>query len=111
MGWTGSSDTLRQVRLWFPTRAAAVAYAQRQGLHYDVREDVVLSQSAPQVGDADASLLDAHLPTSISVWNAPPRVSSEKKLVANDTAGADGSSPSDLPRPVWALAASYGDQP
>jgi ETC complex I subunit conserved region len=36
MGWTGSTDPLAQVRLAFPTREAAVAYAQRQGLDYEV---------------------------------------------------------------------------
>ena len=32
MGWTGGDDTLTQVKLTFPTREAAVAYAERQGL-------------------------------------------------------------------------------
>jgi hypothetical protein len=31
MGWTAGEDTLTQVRLHFPTRAAAVAFAERQG--------------------------------------------------------------------------------
>ncbi len=31
MGWTGSDDTLRQVRLKFPTREQAVAFAARRG--------------------------------------------------------------------------------
>src|SRR5437763_5692053 len=38
MGWTGSADPMAQMRLSFPTREAAVAYAERQGLDYDVRE-------------------------------------------------------------------------
>jgi hypothetical protein len=38
MGWTGSADTLSQVRLRFPSREAAIAYAHRQGLRYEVRE-------------------------------------------------------------------------
>ena len=38
MGWTGGDDTLSQVVLTFPTREAAVAYAQRQGLAYVVEE-------------------------------------------------------------------------
>jgi hypothetical protein len=37
MGWTGSTDPLASVRLWFPSREAAIAYAERQGLDYDVR--------------------------------------------------------------------------
>lgn len=38
MGWTASTDTLPQVRLRFPSREAAIAYAQRQGLRFEVRE-------------------------------------------------------------------------
>jgi hypothetical protein len=38
MGWTGSDDPFAQVRLAFPTRAAAVAYAERHGLAYRVIE-------------------------------------------------------------------------
>ena len=36
MGWTGGDDTLAQVELRFPTRAAAVAFAERQGLNIRV---------------------------------------------------------------------------
>ncbi|SET54166.1 ETC complex I subunit [Oceanicella actignis] len=36
MGWTGSGDTLGQVRLTFDTREAAVEYAERHGLEYQV---------------------------------------------------------------------------
>lgn len=36
MGWSGSADTRRQVRLRFPDREAAEAYAQRNGLAYQV---------------------------------------------------------------------------
>ena len=34
MGWTGCDDTLSQIELTFPSAAAAVAYARRQGLRY-----------------------------------------------------------------------------
>lgn len=34
MGWTGGDDTLVQVSLSFPRRAAAIAFAERQGLSY-----------------------------------------------------------------------------
>lgn len=37
-GWTGGSDPLRHVELAFPSREAAIAYARRQGLAFDVRE-------------------------------------------------------------------------
>lgn len=40
MGWTGGGDTLAtEVRLTFASRAEAVAYAERQGLDYDVEAE------------------------------------------------------------------------
>jgi hypothetical protein len=36
MGWIGGSDTRSQVRLVFASRDEAVAYAERQGLAFDV---------------------------------------------------------------------------
>ena len=36
MGWIGSTDTQAQVSLKFPSRDEAIAYAERQGLQYDV---------------------------------------------------------------------------
>jgi hypothetical protein len=36
MGWIGSSDTQAQVRLRFPTRDEAVAYAEKNGIAYEV---------------------------------------------------------------------------
>ena len=36
MGWTGGDDPLTQVELTFPTREAAVGYAERQGLTFIV---------------------------------------------------------------------------
>jgi hypothetical protein len=38
MGWTGTSDTRSQMRLRFPARAEAVAFAERHGLDYVVQE-------------------------------------------------------------------------
>ena len=38
MGWTGSADTTRQLRLRFDTRDAAVAFAERRGLKYRIQE-------------------------------------------------------------------------
>ncbi|MFK4794419.1 ETC complex I subunit [Sphingobium sp. ZW T5_29] len=35
-GWAGSGDTQAQVRLNFPTQAAAIAYAEKYGLSYTV---------------------------------------------------------------------------
>lgn len=36
MGWIGGADTQSQVRLSFPTQAEAVAYAERNGIGYDL---------------------------------------------------------------------------
>ena len=38
MGWTSSGDMRQQVRLWFDSKEAAVAYAEREGLAYRVEE-------------------------------------------------------------------------
>ena len=37
MGWTGSADTRRQVRLSFDSRDDAIAYAKKHGLDYEVQ--------------------------------------------------------------------------
>jgi hypothetical protein len=37
-GWYGSGDTRRQVTLRFPTREAAVAWAEAQGIEHVVEE-------------------------------------------------------------------------
>jgi hypothetical protein len=38
MGWTGSRDTRGQVVLSFPSKAAAIAFAEKNGLSYVVEE-------------------------------------------------------------------------
>jgi hypothetical protein len=38
MGWTSAGDTRTQVELSFPTKEAAIAYAERNGLPYVVDE-------------------------------------------------------------------------
>ena len=38
IGWCGSDDTAQQVRLQFPTKEAAIAWCERQGLDYTVSE-------------------------------------------------------------------------
>lgn len=40
MGWSGSADTSKQVALTFPTKEAAVAFAEREGLAYAIVEPV-----------------------------------------------------------------------
>lgn len=38
MGWISSGDTLNQIRLSFPTREDAVAFAERKGWDYAVQD-------------------------------------------------------------------------
>lgn len=38
VGWVGSDDTNQQVRLFFPSREAAIAFCERHGLAYTVDE-------------------------------------------------------------------------
>lgn len=39
IGWNGSADTQRQVRLRFATQEEAVAYARKMGFTYTVKAD------------------------------------------------------------------------
>jgi hypothetical protein len=38
MGWSGSHDTTRQLKMKFPSKDDAVAYAKRRGLTYRVQD-------------------------------------------------------------------------
>ena len=38
MGWTGSSETERQVKVTFDTREEAVAFAEKRGIAYEVED-------------------------------------------------------------------------
>ena len=38
MGWTSSTDMKQQLRLEFPSREAAVAYAERNAIAYEVQQ-------------------------------------------------------------------------
>ena len=38
MGWTGSRDMRRQVRLWFGTQEEAIAYAETNGIPFLLEE-------------------------------------------------------------------------
>jgi hypothetical protein len=41
MGWTSSGDMRQQVRLRFPTKEEAIAYCEREGIAYVVRDPPV----------------------------------------------------------------------
>lgn len=43
MGWTGSTDTQRQVKLKFETKEEAVAYAEKHGIPYVIEEPALRS--------------------------------------------------------------------
>lgn len=47
MGWTSSTDTLNQVKLWFETKEEAIAYATRNGLAYSVIEPAAEAARRP----------------------------------------------------------------
>lgn len=53
MGWTGSADTTRQVRLRFESKEAAVAYAERHGIAYQLFEPKPRRQVVRQNGYGD----------------------------------------------------------
>jgi hypothetical protein len=38
MGWNGMSDMTQEIRLSFPSKEAALAYAGKQGIAYEVEE-------------------------------------------------------------------------
>jgi hypothetical protein len=61
MGWTGSADTLQQVRLQFDTLEQAIAYCDRHGIGYEV--------STPQpTARAVLSYADNFSPTRREPW-------------------------------------------
>jgi hypothetical protein len=49
MGWIGGSSTLSQVRLTFATRDEAIAYADKNGLRYDIELPPVARDRKPKV--------------------------------------------------------------
>jgi hypothetical protein len=83
MGWTGGSDPLAHVRLRFPNRDAAVAYARRQGLAYEIREP------AHTRNDRAKSRLpfqefEAEMPLELTwAWEAP-HLMADGLVAAND---------------------------
>ena len=38
MGWTGMPDTLREIDLFFPSKEAAIAYANKHGVEFELVE-------------------------------------------------------------------------
>ncbi|MBY0335109.1 MAG: ETC complex I subunit [Acetobacteraceae bacterium] len=48
-GWAGSGDMRQQVQLSFPTREAAVAYAESKGYLYEVEEPPPAKPIRPKI--------------------------------------------------------------
>lgn len=38
MGWTGQTDTIRQIQLYFESQEEAIAYAKSKGIDFEVTE-------------------------------------------------------------------------
>ncbi|HEY8161217.1 MAG: ETC complex I subunit [Methylocystis sp.] len=53
MGWTSSGDMKQQIRLCFPTKEEAVAYAEREGIPYRVENPKLETASRRTVTYAD----------------------------------------------------------
>lgn len=51
MGWNGMTDTTREIQLRFPDKEAAIAYAKKQRLDYDVFEPNARTQVAKAYAD------------------------------------------------------------
>jgi len=48
-GWIGSGETRNQLHLRFPTREAAIAYAQSQDITYELEEPTRMRPITPKV--------------------------------------------------------------
>jgi hypothetical protein len=51
MGWTSSADMKSQIKLWFDTKEAAIAYATRNGIPHRVEEPKEPTRKAVSYSD------------------------------------------------------------
>ncbi|MBU6396640.1 MAG: ETC complex I subunit [Rhodospirillales bacterium] len=51
MGWTGSDDMRQQIKLTFASKEAAVAYAQAEGIPYDLEIPSIRVQKPKSYAD------------------------------------------------------------
>ena len=51
MGWTSSGDMRQQLRLLFDSKEEAIAYCERQGIPYQVTENVPLKRRIMSYAD------------------------------------------------------------
>ena len=94
MGWTSGTDMLRHVRLRFPSRETAVAYAERRGLTYEVREPAHLPRVLSEGGSDEAWTLP---PVIAWAWDAP-HLGAEMLPAANDSVEPAGRDSVGMPR-------------
>jgi len=80
-GRARGSNTLSQVRLRFPNQEAAIAYANRQRMPYEVREPVHVHRDEPR---PLPPIAEHHVPIEVTwAWEAP-HLALDRLLVAND---------------------------
>jgi hypothetical protein len=48
MGWNGSRDTRSQVKMTFETKEAAIAFAQKNGYSYEIKDSEPPAPPAPK---------------------------------------------------------------
>ncbi len=51
MGWSGMQDTLREIRLKFPSKEAAIAYATKKKLNFEVFEPLAAAERRKAYAD------------------------------------------------------------
>jgi hypothetical protein len=89
MGWTGGTDPLRHVRLSFPTRDAAIAYARREGLPFTVHEPQELRPAQCPAGnrpEAPAHVVLHGDPLFCFAWDRPHLVMPDLNMALLDPA-------------------------
>jgi hypothetical protein len=67
IGWIGGDDPLAHVELTFPTREAAIGYADAQGLAYELRDG-----AAAQGRRGRTATDPAHTPVALCCWPTGP---------------------------------------
>jgi len=51
MGWTSSGDMAQQIRIYFETKAEAIAYAQKHNIPHVVEEPKVIKEKSKSYSD------------------------------------------------------------
>lgn len=64
MGWTSSGDMNSQVKMKFPSKDAAVSYAERHGLAYTLHEQTEKKRTVRALGYANNFAYNRRVPWS-----------------------------------------------